>query len=77
MSSRWNSLIQETCLYYMVIDRKVGEKMFADRAKIYIRSGKAEMDMQVSVENSMYQMEDRTVEMADAAEMLSLKWTKD
>ncbi len=46
-----------------------GEIMFADRAKIYIRSGKAETDIAVSEENSMYRTADPTAETEDAEEI--------
>ena len=42
--------------------------MFADRAKILIRSGKAETVTAASAENCMYQTADRTVETVDTAE---------
>ena len=43
--------------------------MFADRATIYIRSGKAETDIAVSEENSMYRTADPTAETEDAEEI--------
>ena len=50
--------------------------MFADRAKIYIRSGKGGTDIAVSEENSMYRTADPTAETEDA-EIYSLQSMKD
>ena len=51
--------------------------MFADRAKILIRSGRAETDMSVSAESFLYRTAGRTAAMAAKAETLFLKLTKD
>ena len=42
--------------------------MFADRARIFIRSGKAEMDTSVSEENFMYRTEVQMAETVEKAE---------
>lgn len=52
--------------------------MFADRAKILIRSGKGgDGPMSVSAESFLYRTAGRTAAMAAKAETLFLKLTKD
>ena len=50
--------------------------MFADRAKIFIRSGKAETDMSASAGSSMSRTAVRMAVMAAAVAMSSLKLMK-
>ena len=51
--------------------------MFADSARIFIKSGKAETVMSVSGVSYMCQMAVPTAEDGGTAEILFLKWMKD
>ena len=51
--------------------------MFADRAKIYVRSGKGETATFLLEEKNMFLLAVRTVETGEPVEVLFLKWMRE